>query len=99
MKSFFEYTMTTECGFPSVQLEGSLEDWVQLRENAKGLLENLCLSEFNEFWAPALLDTLDRFISTYKSVQNDGALALNEADQTFWNSMIKRGAVVGSGGY
>lgn len=34
-KNYFEYKMTTICGYPKVILEGTLEDWQLIRVNAE----------------------------------------------------------------
>lgn len=39
MKSFFSYKFTLCCGLPKVTLEGVEEDWVELQNRAKRLLE------------------------------------------------------------
>lgn len=36
-QSYFEFGMQLMCGLPSVTLEGTVEDWVRLREHVEGL--------------------------------------------------------------
>jgi len=89
-QKFFRYTMTTMCGIPSFILEGSIEDWVLLREKAERLISQKTLPELSSKWIPALLPTLDKLIEA-----RSGA----PVDVPFWNSFFKRGAHRGSGGY
>jgi len=101
-KRFFDYKCSTYCGFPTVTLLGSLEDWQQLRQAAEFAIRNLCQADgvgaeicsllgmgFCERWLSALLPTLDRFIEAFQG----------RVDAVFWNSMLKRGGRAGSGGF
>jgi len=101
-KSFFDYNCATFCGFPTVTLLGTLEDWQHLRQAAELAIRNLCQADgvvagisrllhmdFCERWLSALLPTLDRFIDAYQG----------QVDAVFWNSMLKRGGRAGSGGF
>eukprot|EP00931_Biecheleriopsis_adriatica_P073793 TRINITY_DN48012_c0_g1_i1.p1 TRINITY_DN48012_c0_g1~~TRINITY_DN48012_c0_g1_i1.p1 ORF type:complete len:480 (-),score=69.98 TRINITY_DN48012_c0_g1_i1:31-1470(-) len=101
-KNFFDYNCATFCGFPTVTLLGSLEDWQHLRHAAELAIRNLCHADgvvagicrllhmdFCERWLSALLPTLDRFIDAYQG----------QVDAVFWNSMLKRGGRAGSGGF
>ena len=87
-KNFFSFQMSTMCGFPSITLEGTVEDWATLREAAERLLER-CESKFATQWAAALYPVLDKFVAA-----RAGAVPV---DSTFWNSMCKRGGTMGSG--
>merc|ERR1712062_880374 len=62
---------------------------IRLKQKASALLKDKVDKEFGSQWGSALLPLLDRFIGAF-----DGKI-----DCLFWNSMIKRGAVGGSGGY
>eukprot|EP00051_Salpingoeca_urceolata_P032050 m.14085 g.14085 ORF g.14085 m.14085 type:complete len:373 (+) comp4726_c0_seq1:236-1354(+) len=86
-QSFFEFRVMTCCGFPAVTLEGTLEDWKQLRARTEALLTAKCKSEFVSSWGKALFPLLDKFIAAYEG----------ESDATFWNAMVKRGGTSGSG--
>jgi len=91
-KSFFSYRCSTRCGFPSVKLEGSDQDWINLRDQAKNLIEKRCTKKFSQDWSLALFPILDKFIEERKK-----AKANEPIDHVLWNSMIKRGARGGSG--
>jgi len=101
-KHYFDYRVRTMCGFPTVTLLGSLEDWQHLRQAAESAVRNLCQADgcgagiykflrmdFCEWWLSALLPTLDRFLEAYQG----------KVDAVFWNSMLKRGGIRGSGGF
>ena len=92
-KSFFKFKVCTFCGFPSVTLEGSLDDWRALRAHAEALVIKRCSAEFAEKWCAALLPLLDKFVAEYEV----GLAGSTGADEAFWNSMVKRGGDEGSG--
>lgn len=90
VQQYFRYTMMTMCGIPYFILEGSMEDWVLLRERAERLISQKTLPTFASAWLPALLPTLDKIVE-----QRSGA----PVDIAFWNSFFKRGATKGSGAF
>jgi hypothetical protein len=94
LQNYFEYRVSTLCGFPSITLEGQLEDWQKIRVNAETLISQRCKAEFAADWLPALLPLLDKFIEEYQKAQQG-----IPSDEVFWNSMCKRGSTGGSGGY
>ena len=74
MQSYFVYAMTTECGFPSVTLEGSQDDWRDLRSRAAKL------SAYDlDWWIKPLLPVLDQFLET----------AAGKPDKDFWCNFYK----------
>jgi hypothetical protein len=86
-KNYFSYGMMTMCGFPQITLDGTVEDWLLLRESAERLLTR-CEPEFAACWAKSLLPVLDKFSAARKG---------EEVDAMFWNSMCKLGGTHGSG--
>lgn len=65
-----------------MKLEGTLEDWEQLREKVEGL------NEYGlEWWTEHLLPVVDKIISTYKG----------EVDKVFWYTIYKQWSTHGSG--
>jgi len=88
-KNYFSYRCRTCCGFPQITLDGKKTDWIKLKQKTIKLLNEKVTKKFGEQWGQSLLPLLDRFIVAF-----DG-----EIDSVFWNSMIKRGARGGSGGY
>eukprot|EP00969_Alexandrium_andersonii_P155470 6874262-Alexandrium_andersonii.AAC.1 len=59
-KSFFSFACMTACGFPSVTLEGTADDWALLRANAEKLVSERGVPDFAAAWLPALLPLLDK---------------------------------------
>jgi len=88
-KHFFDFRCMTMCGFPTVTLLGTLDDWKQLRSEGEEAIRSLCRSDVAEPWLQALMPVLDKFVEAYRG----------RVDGVFWNSMIKRGGRHGSGGY
>jgi len=80
-KNYFDFMCVTECGFPSVTLDGTKADWLRLKHKAQRLLKEKVTPKFGARWGAALLPLLDRFIGAF-----DG-----DIDGAFWNSMIKKG--------
>ena len=75
MKKFFDYKMCLMCGIPNVTLEGTLEDWKDIRARTEKLkeygLEDLGL---------ILIDILDQFIQSYQG----------NVDKDFWARICHR---------
>merc|ERR1719253_2365013 len=80
------------CGFPSVLMEGTLDDWTLLRRNAELLIAGRCEQAFAKKWCAALLPVLDMLVEEYSKGLHGGS-----PDEPFWNSMCKRGGTSGSG--
>lgn len=92
VQSYFDYRVHCMCGIPSVTLEGTLDDWLRLRERAK-LLAVYDL----EWWTNVLVRVLDYFVLTAEYAQElkdagrqdsfdiDSAKALEI--RAFWNSV------------
>ena len=72
-KNFFYFHLSTRCGFPSVVLEGTKNDWLILKENAELLIASRCTDEFAQWWMPALLPLLEKLIEEYKKSANGAA--------------------------
>jgi len=72
VQHYFTYTMCCGCGFPSITLTGTPEDWEKIR--AKAAL----LSKYDlDWWLAALLPALDQFV----------AAAHGKPDLDFWRSL------------
>ena len=69
-KKFFSFKCGTDCGFPSITLEGSEQDWLNLRENAEKLILNRCKKDFAQWWSESLLPLLDKILEERKNVQS-----------------------------
>lgn len=72
MKSYFEYTMYCGCGIPYIQLTGTTEDWLNIRER---------INKFDDydlqFWTQELAPVLDHFVKASKG----------DPDIHFWQSI------------
>jgi len=88
-KNYFDYRAITKCGFPQITLDGTKDDWIKLKQKVTALLKEKVDGKFGAEWGQALLPLLDRFVDAFEG----------KIDCVFWNSMIKRGATGGSGGY
>lgn len=78
--------MSTECGIPWIELQGTEQDWVALRDRATRL-GLLMLPSFGTRWMEALLPVLDEFVAAYRGNVN----------HEFWQCMVKRIERYGSG--
>lgn len=75
VQSYFEYSVFTDCGIPSVTLEGTPEDWKKLRDHVVGLKEYGGL----DWWLDQVIPICDQFV----------AASEGKVDTAFWNSMYK----------
>jgi hypothetical protein len=75
MKSFFGYKMRTICGIPWIELRGTLNDWIDIRDRSQRLF-----GEFMPEYAALLSPVLDQFVDAYQG----------QVDHLFWQSMVKR---------
>lgn len=74
MRQYFDYTVVTLCGIPSITLLGSVDDWKSIRRRVE------VLAEFNlEWWVKALVPVLDQFV----------VAASGQPDPAFWRSLYK----------
>jgi hypothetical protein len=91
MSKYFDYGMRTMCGFPRITLEGSVEDWENIRDRVRTFGDFSAAStdkaktHMTE-WLDALLPTLDAFVDTAKG----------KIDLSFWRSFYHEDG--GSGG-
>jgi hypothetical protein len=71
MKAYFDYTGYTLCGIPSVTLDGTREDWIDLRTRLGKLAE---FGESTRIWGTMIEPVVSKFIAAF-----DG-----EVDVEFW---------------
>jgi hypothetical protein len=74
MQDYFSYKVSTFCGIPSIILEGTTQDWKELKERSKQF-EKYDL----KWWTDELDPILDEFINASEGRVNTA----------FWNSMYK----------
>ena len=76
MSKYFSYACSTACAIPLVTLEGTVEDWENIRDRTRAL------SEFGlSWWTDELLPVLDQLVLTAKG----------KPDLDFWVSWYKEG--------
>ena len=78
MQHFFAFKCQTDCGISKVRLEGTLEDWVHLREKAEGLGQYEL-----EWWTKGILWILDKIIGTYNGKNTEAE------NKEFWTHIFK----------
>ena len=63
-KNYFEYEFRCICGIPEIQVKGTQQDWIHLKEKMINLLK-----EFTELlnWSEKLEVILDNFINVYEN--------------------------------
>jgi hypothetical protein len=82
MQAFFSYEVHTQCGIPSITLEGTVDDWRQLADRARKV------SRFGlAWWIKPLQPVLNQFV----------AASGGEVDRGFWQSIYKWHDERGSG--
>lgn len=86
-KHYFDFRFSTCCGFPSITLEGTLDDWILLKRKVSKL-KDFMMDDFASKWLPALDSIIDQFIHAYRG----------QVDKLFWSSMVKHYSTFGSGG-
>jgi len=75
-KSYIEYNFNSMCGISEVELLGTPEDWI----NIKNLI--LCIQKCDlEWWTKHLIPIIDKFI--------EASNPKNDVDYKFWKDLIK----------
>lgn len=72
VKSYFKYQVTTKCGIPYIDIEGTVEDWINIRDSLN-ILDELNLTS----WKLKLQNILNHFIEVYNNID----------DKEFWNNI------------
>ena len=73
-KKYFSYKVCSRCGIPEITLEGTVGDWIALKE------KTMALKDFDlSWWTDELSPILDQFVEA----------ASGRVDQTFWSSIYK----------
>lgn len=70
MENYFSMKFSYDCGLSKVILDGTLNDWILLRDKSKKLYD-FKIKDLTD-WANLLIPVLDKFIDSYKgNVDND----------------------------
>lgn len=75
VKAYFSYIVLTRCGIPYIDIEGTQEDWINLK-NSLNVLDELEL--FN--WKNKLIVIIDNFINAFDDTK--------ENNFEFWNGIF-----------
>jgi len=75
MKHFFDYKVVMcVCGYPSITIEGTVEDWEKVKEKTQAL------SKYDlEWWTSELIPIIDQFIKARKG----------DPEYSFWLRMVR----------
>jgi hypothetical protein len=65
-QKFFAYKLETCCGYPSITLDGTYQDWKNLSVKTKEILTKRCRKQFAEWWMASLIPLLDKIADEYK---------------------------------
>ena len=76
MKHYFSYMSNAMCGIPEVTLEGTLEDWQEIRRRINRLAEYK-QKDLQKWWS-VLVPIIDQFIASYSG----------NPDLDFWNGIV-----------
>ncbi|KAM9988589.1 hypothetical protein ACTFIZ_003722 [Dictyostelium cf. discoideum] len=77
-QKYFYYSMRSRCGLPKVTLNGSVEDWINLKERVIRLKEFNNKEDHMNKWLTYLLPVLDNFIQSSKG----------NPDKEWWNKIV-----------
>jgi hypothetical protein len=79
-KEYFDFNFQFDCGLSKITLDGTLDDWIKLKEKANGLYK-FNIKDLNS-WADLLIIVLDQFIQLYKCMA--GNETLDKVNEDFW---------------
>jgi hypothetical protein len=83
-KKYFTYGWVMCCGIPTVDLTGTLEDWLQLREKVSKVTKLITSQDHMVNWSKHVMALLDRLIQTYQV----GNGILPNRLQQFWSRIV-----------
>eukprot|EP01098_Paradermamoeba_levis_P003906 TRINITY_DN1726_c0_g1_i1.p1 TRINITY_DN1726_c0_g1~~TRINITY_DN1726_c0_g1_i1.p1 ORF type:complete len:423 (-),score=73.85 TRINITY_DN1726_c0_g1_i1:123-1391(-) len=78
MKQYFSYEMSTLCGIPWIELQGTEDDWKVLRERAKHMC-SLMMPDAGKGWLSCLEPVLNEFVNSYQG----------QVNHHFWQGIVK----------
>jgi hypothetical protein len=82
MQAYFQYELHTRCGIPTIELEGTVDDWREIARRVQ-VFRDWGL----DWWIDSLEPILDQFV----------AAAEDSIDRAFWESIYKWNGSHGSG--
>lgn len=75
MSGYFEYEYATACGIPEINIEGTNQDWIKIKNNLNSLK-----GYGIDHWIISLEPIIQQFIRASE----------NKIDKTFWENIFKR---------
>ena len=89
MSEYYKFDSYTDCGFPYIKLEGTVDDWIDLQDRVVQMYNHLDdTNRFIKRWTYLMVDVLDDIIATFDDPDN--------INYEFWNNFLKSDG--GSGG-
>lgn len=82
-KELYDYKCSVSCGIRNLYMEGTLEDWYELRNK----IDKLRIFNLGE-WVNHLLPVIDKFIEVFE----------NKVDEKFWAQIFRDDAIPNAGG-
>jgi hypothetical protein len=76
MQKYFDFKCSTICGIPEIRLNGTKQDWENVKTKAESLLK--LVPDMN-VWMKSLEEILQNFINAFD----------DKIDEKFWNSIYK----------
>ena len=90
VQKYFDFCMSTKCGIPGVEMNGTLQDWKQLvtkTENLKSLLQPIVDELGLQNWFIKTLDILEKLVDTFEG----------NPDKEWWGHILSWNETYGSG--
>ena len=75
MSGYFEYEYASACGIPEINIEGTKEDWLKIKNNIR---------KFKGYEIDNWINSLEPIIQQFVNASN------NKIDQLFWSNIFKR---------
>lgn len=75
MSGYFEYEYASACGIPEINIEGTKEDWLKIKNNLK---------QFKGYEIDNWINSLEPIVQQFVNASN------NKIDQPFWSNIFKR---------
>jgi hypothetical protein len=82
--SYFAYELTTRCGIPEIHIDGTKQDWINLKKKADSLLEPL---PGLKIWLQSLEEIFNNFIYAFEILTENSK---NKINLEFWNQIYKQ---------
>lgn len=91
-KNYYRYMLYTMCAITGIELLGTLEDWISMRDKfigLKSITDQVKDIEYSK-WFERIILICDKIIKSYQEPNS-------QESKLFWNEFIKSSSCVGSG--